>query len=454
MKLHQIIGNTTKKILLWSLLLLVVLSPLPLGSNRPEFWNVICFITATLGLLSLIQIKDFPLYNTPTKIAAAFCFATVIFIWLQTQQIYLPWQNSIWSKIEISLPVTASRSITIHPYLTFDALTKYLSYIIVFWCAMVTSRSRQTAWRMIELVAYAGLLYATYGIIEYFTGNSKILWHEKWAYHNSLTSVFVNRNTYATFTGMVALCATSVLWRLSYRLDGRPLRSVLFSERRLFWRLYLMSLCLISNLAALFLTHSRGGFLATAFGFTVFIGIVLAKQKRISLSFLLGLIAVIIILSFSIIFSGEVTFARLASTSFETSIRDDVYGSILEGVWASPILGWGFGTFEESFQAFVSEKLGVYNWDKAHNTYLEVIFELGIIFGCFFFMPFILICQQFTRAVVNKRRKYMLPALGISILGLSAVHALVDFSHQIPAIAIFFSWIMGVTLTHSNPKKR
>jgi len=65
-----------------------------------------------------------------------------------------------------------------------------------------------------------------------------------------------------------------------------------------------------------------------------------------------------------------------------------------------------------------------------------------------------LICQQFTRAVVNKRRKYMLPALGISILGLSAVHALVDFSHQIPAIAIFFSWIMGVTLTHSNPKKR
>ena len=47
-------------------------------------------------------------------------------------------------------------------------------------------------------------------------------------------------------------------------------------------------------------------------------------------------------------------------------------------------------TFEEAFRLFYSHQIGGGNWDKAHNSYLELVFELGWPFALLLFSIFLL----------------------------------------------------------------
>jgi len=195
--------------------------------------------------------------------------------------------------------------------------------------------------------------------------------------------------------------------------------------------------------------------LATAIGIIALFLITLLKERQnTKYRLVMAVIFFSSLLLFVITLSGDTTFFRLSNTTLDSSVRDEVYLLVIEGIKASPFFGWGYGTFEESFRAFYSDQVGRVNWDKAHNTYLEIIFELGLFFGTLFFTPLILVSFQLFKGVIRRKREYLLPAIGIASLALSAAHALVDFSHQIPAIAILFAWILGGTFAHCLPSRR
>jgi O-antigen ligase len=345
-------------------------------------------------------------------------------------------------------------SISANPELTRVALMRYSTYVLVFWLAFLFNSKIQDAIKQLRLFVYFGFLFSFYGVVNYFSGNQYILWIPKWVYTQNLTSVFVNHNTYATFCGFLVVCSIMCLLHSLGQLKSISLKEVALIPKNRATQIYLLLLSLFTNLTALLLTHSRGGLLALIMGI-ITIGIFTFKNKNKNRRLLLALSALVLtLLIITVLISGSVTLERLYGTSSDKSLRDEVYISTIHGILDAPFLGWGYGTFEETFRAFYKEEFSYFNWDKAHNIYLEVIFEIGIIFGILFFLPFLTLGVIFWESVKLRRSRRIFSILGLSILVLSATHAFVDFSHQIPAIAIGFSWIMGVCYSQcSSPQK-
>ena len=80
--------------------------------------------------------------------------------------------------------------------------------------ASIATRARQ----LILVIAWSGVAYAIYGMAAYLIDPTHLLWLEKRAYRDVLTSTFVNRNTAAVYFGSCA-----VLWLLIFchELRGR-----------------------------------------------------------------------------------------------------------------------------------------------------------------------------------------------------------------------------------------
>ena len=88
--------------------------------------------------------------------------------------------------------------------------------------------------------------------------------------------------------------------------------------------------------------------------------------------------------------------------------------------------------------------------DKAHNTYLEIVLELGLPFAiCLFAAVFGLSLLCF-RGLRRRRRNRHYPAIGIATTLLVAVHSLIDFSLQIPAVAVSYAFVMGIAVAQSE----
>lgn len=58
------------------------------------------------------------------------------------------------------------------------------------------------------------------------------------------------------------------------------------------------------------------------------------------------------------------------------------------------------------------------------------------------------------KGVAERRRGRAFPALGVAATLLVGLHALVDFSLQIPAVAVLYAFIMGVAVAQSAPQRK
>ena len=112
------------------------------------------------------------------------------------------------------------------------------------------------------------------------------------------------------------------------------------------------------------------------------------------------------------------------------------------------MLGFGYGTFADSFRMYRSDSITGY-LDRAHNTYLENIFELGWPAALVLFASLGLAALVCVRGVRRRGKDWMYPALGLAVTALSGIHAYFDFSLQMPAVALTYAAIMGVACAQS-----
>src|SRR3546814_11157915 len=112
-----------------------------------------------------------------------------------------PLANPFWRLLDdIGLP--ARDSISIAPAATLAALMRLLCYGAVFFLFLQVERDGRRAHRCFAWIAGISAAYSTYGLVVEFGDFGKILWFDKWAYRDSLTSTFVNRKSFDTFAGI------------------------------------------------------------------------------------------------------------------------------------------------------------------------------------------------------------------------------------------------------------
>ena len=435
---------------------IVVLSPLPFGSNRPWAWSVAALATGTMlfywGMGTTL--KNYGLALSPRRLLLVVIPFLLVLIWVGFQLISLSpstWHNPIWSQVNGFGGMEFSGQISINAYETATALMKLLTYGGIFWVALNLCRAPHRAYNALLIFSIAGFLYAAYGLIVEFNGNNSILWFKKWAYENDLTSTFVNRNNYATYAGLGLIVTLGLLFHefrlvMSDRLDAR--RSILHIFDSLNLRLAFLIVATPTFASALLLTHSRAGLASSIIGVTVLclanaFTKIAHRARSLGLSLLVAGVGGIF---FAL--SGQAVSDRMSSLDNSLDDRLDYYELVVNKISEFPFTGVGYGNFLDVSWSIRDQNISGF-WDKAHNSYLETALELGIPAALILILTTVIIGAVCLRGIFARNRDEIYPAIGLAAIALVGVHSLVDFSAQIPAVAISFSLILGVAYTQA-----
>jgi len=462
--------DKANNILFYLFLLVVILAPLPLGSNREWSWTLCAVLISTLtlawSLLSLLSPAKQTLRLHPILIAA---FALVC-AWavLQTSgAVPDTWKHPLWAMSSGLLAAGNTTqlpgSISLAPDDTFTAVMRLLTYGLVFFLAFQWGRDHRLAKRTLQWLVLAGLAYAIYGLVTFWSGSGTLFWFEDPGFRQDLRSTFVNRNHYATYAGLVLLCAIALFYQHiavhsgpsspmpsrgrippGARMTSRMERFEQFALE--VWKPLIVILLLSTSLI---LTHSRGGFISTLVAAAVLIYCFNYRSRIRSGRSLaaIGLAAGIAAISFWL--TSEVLLKRIDQTKLDDNLRFIAYEVISESTRDNPILGFGYGTFADSFRLYRTDAIDAY-LDRAHNTYLENAFELGWPAALLLFAVIALLFLICIRGLRQRGRDWIYPATGIAATVLVGIHSYFDFSLQMPAVAMTYACIMGTACAQSH----
>ena len=449
-----------RRLSLWSVLALAAWAPLPLGSARPWAAAVLAIVAGLIVMGRGVADLAFA-ENEPVDLRAlgipALLFALAL-AWAIAQCLTLApasWQHPIWAEAQSLLSLATKGAISLDTSATRDAIVHLLLDAAAFWLGFHVAQRPEGARAILIGIAAIGALYAGWGLIVYGTGNRTVLWFNKWAYFDDLTSTFVNRNSFATFAGLALVTSTGLLLDTMHaRIDFHQDRRIVL--RSLFDLLMTRAAWLVAGIAltltAVLLTHSRGGALSTSAGIAGLLAMILfAPSLRgpwrggFAIAAGLGMLVIVLV-------SGAPTLGRIAATAWDVEGRREIYELTLEAIRNSPLLGTGLGTFKWVFPTYRTEDVP-FTVEFAHNDYLENTLELGIPAAILLAASVVLLAIACARGVFRRRRNAIIPGIGVAASLLVGVHACFDFSLQIPAVSLSYLLLLGAGVAQSTPTR-
>jgi len=146
--------------------------------------------------------------------------------------------------------------------------------------------------------------------------------------------------------------------------------------------------------------------------------------------------------------NGGSLLSRVADTSVEKDLRFDINAGTLSAIGHSQPFGTGLGTFKYVYAPYQTPSLGALV-DVAHDDYLENVLELGVPAGIAFYAVLFMLVLECFKGVFRRRRDAIYACMGIGVSVLVGCHSAVDFSMQMPAVAITFAALLGVGVAQS-----
>jgi len=418
----------------------VILAPLALGSNRPFFWTVwACVLGLMLAIYGIfVQMRGLRLRAGPAdmvpEMVAYICFCAFLVIQI------LPLGGfglvpELFTQSGVALHLS---TISTTPGNTLLMLLRWGTYGAMFFLGVQVSLNSQRRMRMLWLISAMVTIHAVFGLLFYYQWGNTILGIQKWAYLDSLTGSFVNRNSFATFL------AIGLVVNVSLAVATVADEHVLPGTRQS--RVALLLVSVLCILAALFATNSRMGLLAGLVGAALVIALGTVKSAALG-NLAKAALAVLIVIGFFAAgyMFGDSLWARFLDVGSAAGVRFELYHQVLEMIAQRPWLGFGGGSFEQTYQLFHRPPVSIeYVWDRTHNSYLALWVELGVVVGT---LPLAIIALCFTRASVSFFAKPAIDAAslaGIGVIAVAAVHSTVDFSLEIQATTLLFVLLLAM----------
>jgi O-antigen ligase len=429
---------------LYACMLAVAAAPLPLGSARPLAWS---FWAVYFGLVVaiyafLMHRSQQPLRVSLGELKLPACLFGVLLLWLVVQILPI---GALFGGIPIvsgGAVVAYSPQITVDPSSTWLMFARQCSYGALFFLILQVAANPKRRELAMNILLCSCLFYALFGLVALNTGDW-ILGLTKWAYQGSATGPFVNRNSFATFLAFGSVIAASKLARhvadrIERHYDDGPIRHSISS-------IVLYLLALLFLLAAIVATQSRMGFAAALSGvFVALVATAIRSTRLVSIGLGSTLVAVLVAMVATTLF-GEALFDRFGAVEQSASVRTELYAQVLQLISLRPWLGYGGGTFELAFPLVHELPVNLdYVWDKAHNTYLTLWSELGVVGGS---LPILIVAILFWRMAVAERGSSMdwrTRSIAFGVMTVGAVHSLADFSLEIQANALLFVALLAL----------
>jgi O-antigen ligase len=204
------------------------------------------------------------------------------------------------------------------------------------------------------------------------------------------------------------------------------------------------------SVSASLLTASRGGFLSLAAALLTIILLVFLLTKPRPLALVIATPLVAGSIWGLVALSGGAVLERFEQGS---DVRLEIWAVTGEMTRDRFWLGHGYGTYEPAFYAYRDNRFPLVV-DKAHNTYLEHAAELGVPMTLLLYAGALLLVYQCIDGVFRRRRDKIFSLIAVAASVLVAVHAIFDFSLQIPGIAVTYAAIIGVGCAQSMPSQQ
>jgi hypothetical protein len=463
-QIHALLTLALCLILLWA--------PLPLGSNRPFYLSLLALmaggalmawaIAASSGMLRVSQ-RVTSLWPAAVAFLLAMGIAAVQIVDLRQVDGLLGTQFSrdlahpLWQLAGDALGTPLPAYVSVNPAKADPAFVKSFIYASVFFLAFVLARQTWSARAMLTTVAAAGALCVGIGFIqsglgfnlgetladEVINDPSKVAQE-----HFRFAATFTNPNHLATFAGIAFLAAAG----LAYEAISKGI--VLNRGREIAIRTAILTMTGPALLALFFAglaasgivaSMSRAGALSVLVGALVLTGILYFTSRSRSggpaLPGTLGLAAAAV--AIGAVFVSTPLLTRIDRQGFEDSPRLEIALATADAITAAPLTGNGFGAFIDYYPLYARETERA-TVNKAHNDYLEALSDLGVAGGvAMVFVPLYLAFLA-GRGIIRRRRGKMFGAVAVAAAALCGVHAVFDFSLQIPAVGVFFYTVLGI----------
>jgi len=308
--------------------------------------------------------------------------------------------------------------------------------------ALINSRERLV--QFCYMLVLSGVFQAFYGSMMVLTGVEYLFLVPKDSYIGNATGTFVNRNHLAGYLEMTLPIGIGLLLGSRKGSDQvrRHWRGILtYILQTLLSPIAVLRCLLVVMVIGLLLTHSRMGNAAffNALLITSAIAFISTRQFRRPgfVVIILSIVAVDIAL-LGTWFDLSKVMNRIESTGLDHETRDEVVQFVMKMIPDFWLAGTGAGTFAYVFPNYSQFTGGFY--DYAHNDYLQILVELGVI-GCIPLAGLVMLGLLNGWKLLRGNDSKLLRGMGFaSIMGTVSllIHSSVDFNLQIPANILLF----------------
>ncbi len=316
----------------------------------------------------------------------------------------------------------------------------------LFWMAagiaMVACQqfSRTTNIRLLGAIAFIGFFEAGYALYEIISGRDAVLWAVKKSHWGYATGTYFNRNNLAGLLELsLGVSAGFLLQAIRMRRIGLLILS------------FVSAATIMASLAR---TGSRMSLVALGVAFLLLVPVLFRRDSLAAWSFF----ALFAVCAGGLLWwSRELLFLRFDSLA-------DGWGT-----WEGRLLAWpgilklisehlwtgvGLGNFAWIFPAYQPAAL-VWEWDHAHNDYLELAAELGLPAAIVIFCSFAWILLHGWFRMMKSESSFF-PYIWGAWLGIFAflIHGLTDFNLSIPANALLMLIALSAGFRLARPREK
>jgi len=372
------LGN---RVLAAILVCVVLVAPLPVGSNRGAAWMLWALLIAALAVAYVVAswrgYGRLRLGGLPRSVVWLLVFFMLFaVVQLAPLMAYLPTGVAPLPGSVASVPP----GISVAPAATIVAVLRFATGVVFLVLMLAVTRSRRRTQGIAWVLFLAVLVYAIWAILSLRYLGGTLFWGEKPGYSGVATGPFINRNSFATFLGMGAVLGLALgLDQLHSARHGAQHTHPWLGPRGMAFALSIVcvSVILVVQLA----TQSRMGVAATLVALSVVWG--LSHRPGTSRVVLwLGLGGGALIAGLALITQGAELADRLIVAEGDFDGRQALYRQVWQMILARPLTGYGLDAFPAAFELFHRPPVsaGVI-WDNAHSSYLTLWVEMGLIVG-------------------------------------------------------------------------
>ncbi|MEJ1969746.1 MAG: O-antigen ligase family protein [Rhizomicrobium sp.] len=447
---------------LWLLVLTMAWAPFPLGSAvswGAPLLEVLVAASLVLWAASTIADPGRPVRDARVvAIPALLALPALAWVAIQTVPIVpQDWAHPIWGVAATALQHPNRGLVSIDPWRTRAELLKLSCYVAAFWVAFSLSRRVEHAQMLLVAFIAIAAAYALYAFALAGLHVTQVeLIYALPLGANFITGPFMLHNSFATYAGLGTVAAAARLFASADETivaDRGPRQFLLTAMHFIFDRGALMLVAAILLFSAVVASASRAGFGATAIALMV-LGLIAALRRRSARKAMwpAAVTLIVVVPLFGVILSNggllAKGFAELADAGGPDAVRLALWDAAWRMIADRPWLGTGLGTFQDAYPLYAVKVLP-FVMDKAHCDYLEFAAGAGIPAMVAWCAALAWLGVRCAAGALTRRRHQVFALVGLGTLVLVAVHATVDFSLQIPAVALSFAVLLGAGVAQS-----